>query len=296
MSLLPQLIVNSLIAGSIYALTSAGLCLTYGLLRILNFAHGHLMMVGVYLFYLFSVVLGFGILGSATLTCGSTILVAFLTLKIFVLPFSRLSFILTLVTTLALSNILEAVVSMAFGVNVKSLSPGIAAQSIEYKSIYITPIQIIIILSAIIILSLIAFIIHHSSLGRRIRALSELPHAAESIGISATRTSYLVFTTGVLLAAYSGILVGYETNMQPTMGSGYTIKAFAAIVLGGLGNLWGTIVGSYLLGLIENLSIGLDFGSYSITAGYKDASAFVIILLVLLFRPQGLFTKRKRVA
>lgn len=80
------------------------------------------------------------------------------------------------------------------------------------------------------------------------------------------------------------------------MGNAYTIKAFAAMILGGLGNVWGTVAGSYILGLIENLSIGLDFGGYSIPAGYKDAFAFAIILLVLLFKPNGLFKKATRAA
>ena len=294
MEILPQLLVNSLIAGSIYALASSGLSLTYGLLKILNFAHGHIMMVGVYTFYLFSVMLGFGLLGSAGLTILVTIVLSFLFLKVFILPFSRLSFILTLVTTLALSNILEAGVSMGFGVNVKSLSPGTAAQSIEWNGIYITPIQILIIGSAIVLLSILAFVIHSSSFGRKIRALSEEPHGAESLGISKNKTSFLVFTIGTLLAAYAGILVGFETNMQPTMGTAYTIKAFAAMILGGLGNMWGTVIGSFILGLVENLSIGLDFGGYSIPAGYKDAFAFMIILLVLLCKPEGLFSKKKR--
>lgn len=295
MEILPQLLVNALIAGSIYALASSGLSLTYGLLKILNFAHGHMMMVGVYVFYLFSVMMGFGLVGSAGLTIALTVLLSFITLKIFIMPFSRLSFILTLVTTLALSNVLESVISMIFGVNVKSLSPGSAAQSIEIYGIYITPIQIVIIASSIILLSLLAFAIHNTSFGRKVRALSEQPEGAESLGVSRARTSMIVYTVGTLLAAYAGILVGYETNMQPTMGTAYTIKAFAAMILGGLGNIWGTIIGSYILGLVENLSIGLDFGGYSIPAGYKDAFAFMIILLVLLFRPQGLFTAKKRV-
>ena len=80
------------------------------------------------------------------------------------------------------------------------------------------------------------------------------------------------------------------------MGTPYTIKAFAALLLGGLGNFWGTIVGSYALGLIENLSIGLEFGEYSLPAGYKDAFAFMIILVVLIFKPEGIFSKRKRSA
>jgi branched-chain amino acid transport system permease protein len=146
----------------------------------------------------------------------------------------------------------------------------------------------------LVLLGVLAFVIHFTSLGRRIRAMSEHGPAAESLGVDKRWTSYLVFGTGTLLAAYAGIMVGYETNLQPTMGSSYTIKAFAAMILGGLGNIWGTVLGSYILGLIENLSMGLDFGGYSIPAGYKDAFAFTIILIVLLFRPQGLFNKAQR--
>lgn len=296
MEILPQLLVNALIAGSIYALAASGLSLSYGLLRILNFAHGHVMMAGVYFFYFASVQLGLGLPQSALLTALFSLVLAFLSLRVFILPFTRFSPLLALVTTLALSNIMEATVSMIFGVNVKSLSAGSAAPSIEFHGIYITPIQILIILSALILLSLIAFVIHSTSLGRKVRALSENTPSAQSLGISRIRLSYAVYTLATLLAAYAGILVGYETNMQPTMGGVYTIKAFAAMVLGGLGNFWGTILGSYILGLVENLSIGLDFGNFSIPAGYKDAFSFVIILLILLIRPQGLFTFRKRAA
>ncbi len=294
MDILPQLLVNALIAGSIYALASAGLSLTYGLLRILNFSHGHMMMLGAYIFYFFSVDMEQGLSASGIATVLFSILLAVVVMQVFILPFSRYSLTLTLVSTLALSNIMEAVVSMVFGVNVKSMSAGAAAQSMEIGGVYITGLQIIIIASALIILCSIAWVIHNTSAGRKIRALSEHPQAAEAIGISQVKVSYAVFALAVILAGYAGILVGYETNMQPTMGSNYTIKAFAAMVMGGLGNLWGTIAGSYILGLVENLSIGLDFGGWSIPAGYKDAFAFAIILLMLLVKPEGLFSRRRR--
>ena len=83
-------------------------------------------------------------------------------------------------------------------------------------------------------------------------------------------------------------------SLTPTMGSSYSLKAFAAMILGGLGNIWGTVAGAFILGLVENLSIGLDFGGYSLPAGYKDAFAYAIILCVLLFRPQGLFGTAER--
>lgn len=254
------------------------------------------MMVGAYFFYWASSELGLGIWASAGVTAVGTILLAILTLNVFIMPFTRFSFFLALVTTLALSIMLESVISMVFGVNVKSLTVGADITSIEIYGVYITPVQIIIIASALVLLSILAFVIHSTSIGRRVRAVSEFRSGAEGLGISSRNMNYGAFIVGCLLAAYSGVLVGYETNLQPTMGNSYTIKAFAAMILGGLGNIWGTVLGSYILGLVENLSIGLDFGDYSIPAGYKDAFAFVIILLVLLVRPQGLFNTKGRVS
>jgi branched-chain amino acid transport system permease protein len=294
MDILPQLLVNALIAGSIYALASAGLSLSYGLLRILNFSHGHLMMVGAYMFYWLSVDLSQGFITSVILSMAIMALISIISIRIFVFPFLKYSFILVFVTTLALSTILESAIAMLFGVNVKSLTVGADIVAYSFWGIYITPIQIIIIASAFIVLGILAFLVHLTPLGRRMRALSEFSQAAESLGVNYKLITYSVFVAATILAAYAGVLVGYETNMQPTMGNSYTIKAFAAMILGGLGNVWGTIIGSYILGLIENLSIGLDFWGYSLPAGYKDAFAFIIILLVLLFKPQGLFNTASR--
>lgn len=301
MEILPQLIVNSMIAGSIFALASCGLSLIYGLLRVLNFAHGHMLMVGAYLFYYTAVELGLALPWAGLLTLVFSIVFAALVLRIFVLPFFRHSFLLTLVSSIALSTILESVVSMVFGVNVKSLTTGNIIHSIEIAGVFITPIQILIISSAVILLSLVAFLIHSTSVGRKIRALSANAHSAQAIGVSQTAISYGVFILGTVLTCYAGVLIGYETNLQPTMGTTYTIKSFATMILGGLGNIWGTVAGSYILGLVENLSIGLDFyiwgiGEFSIPAGYKDAFAFSIILVVLLFKPEGLFSRRRRLA
>ena len=289
MDILPQLLVNALISGSLYALATSGLALTFGLLRILNFAHGHILMLGAYLYYYGVAEQGLGIFSAALLAAGVLMLVAAASLQIFVLPFLRLNELLPFVTTLALSIILESTVSMIWGVNVKSISVGVSNSSYEIAGIYITPIQIIIILSAVVLLSILAFGVHATSFGRKIRALSEFPPAAQSLGVNCTRIYFLIFIVGALLAGYAGVLAGYETNLQPTMGSIFTIKAFAAMILGGLGSIWGAVLASYILGLVENLSIGLDFWGYSLPAGYKDAFAFVIILLVLLFRPRGIF-------
>lgn len=294
MEIFPQLFTNSLISGSIYALASVGLALAFGLLRILNFAHGHLLMLGAYTFFLFSSHLEMGIFAAGVLTLLASILFSVLILKIFILPFISYSSELPLITTLALATILESSVAMIFGVQVKSLSTGESFQSFEIWGIYITPVQIIIICSALTLLLFTAFIIHCTSFGRKIRALSESSLAAEAIAINSSRLIFIVFCCATILSVYAGIMIGYETNLQPTMGNTYTIKAFAAMILGGLGNIWGTLFGSFILGLIENFSIGLDFGDYSIPAGYKDAFAYMLILLILLIKPEGIFSSKKR--
>lgn len=292
--ILPQLLINSLIIGSIYALASSGLSLVYGLLRILNFAHGHILMTGAYIFYFFSVELEYSILFSGFITIVSTIILSILAMKIFIAPFLKYSVLLALVSTLSLSIILESSISMIFGVNVKSLRIENFSESYEFYGVYITQLQIIILLSALVLLSLLALFIHKTIPGRFIRALSENPHSGQALGINKDIIFYGIFILGSVMAAFAGIMIAYETNLQPLMGNSFTIKAFATMILGGLGNFWGTIAGSYILGLTENLSIGLDWFGYTLPAGYKDAFAFVIILIILIFKPNGLFRKGTR--
>ncbi|MCO6429819.1 MAG: hypothetical protein J5J00_03080, partial [Deltaproteobacteria bacterium] len=148
MQILPQLLLNALISGSVYALTSAGLAVTYGLLRILNFAHGHILMLGAYFFYYAFVQLNLSLIPAAALTAAAAIVLAVVSMSIFILPFSRYSYILPFITTLSLATILESVVSLLFGVNVKSLQTEHALLSYEFAGIFITPVQIIIITSS----------------------------------------------------------------------------------------------------------------------------------------------------
>lgn len=293
LALLPQLIANGIISGSLYALVSVGLTLNYGVLKILNFAHGHLMMVGAYLFYLFYVQYGVGIGISSVASVGCAVGIGAIVLKLFVQPFTRFSYQLPIVTTLALSIILEAIISLAFGVNVKSLSTSFS-ESEEFLGVFITPFQIGIVFTAILVFIFVGILVHSTPMGRVLRAVREHRQAAESLGISEKRVTLGVFVLATLLATLAGVMIGFETNLQPTMGSAHTIKAFAAMILGGLGNMWGTVVGAFILGMLENFSIGFDFGGYSLPAGYKDAFSYLVILIVLLVKPSGIFGERSR--
>ena len=251
------------------------------------------MMLGAYLFYLATVSWGSGVALGVVTTVAFMVLFALLSYVLFIRPFARSSAFLPLVSTIALGTVLESAVAMIFGVNVKSLSIG-GSESYEFAGVYITPIQIVILASALLTMIALAVIVHRTRIGRQLRAVAEHSPSAQSLGINQELVGVCGFVVAALLAAFAGVLIGYETNLQPTMGGSYTIKAFAAMVLGGLGSTWGALLGSFLLGMVENLSIGLDFWGWSLPAGYKDAFAYACILLVLLVRPQGLWGRTSR--
>jgi branched-chain amino acid transport system permease protein len=290
-----QILVNSIISGSVYALCALGLALSYSLLRIFNFAQGHLLMAGGYAFYYFYNELEWGVWLSLIGTSIVSIILGLLTLYIFIFPFLKFNPLLVFITTLSLSVLLESAVSIIFGVNVKQIGFGSLSNSWDFGGIYITSIQILICLSALIIFGLVAFILHQSSYGRRIRAFFENSNYTSALGYDLIKTATLVIIVSALVTSLSGILIGYDTNLQPTMGISYTIKAFAALILGGLGNLWGCIIASYIIGFLENIAIGIDFFGFSLPAGYKDAFSFFVIVITLLFKPYGLFGKPSRV-
>lgn len=294
MEILQQLIINSIITGSIYALAASGLCLSFGIMKVLNFAHGHMMMVSAYIYLWALQTQEFGYIGSALTCLAFAVILGEFVLRFFVDPFSRFSFVLALVSTLALSNILEAVVAILFGVNVKSIPMESMAESLTFGSAYVTEFQLAIIGVAAVLLVTLGLIVHYTKLGRAVRAVSENAFIAQALGVSRKMAVRTVFIASSVLAAIAGVMVGVETNLTPTMGTHYTIKAIAAMLLGGLGNLWGTLIGCYILGVVENFSIGMDFFGYSLPAGYKDAFAYLIIFLVLLFKPEGLFVRKGR--
>ncbi|MEI6529764.1 MAG: branched-chain amino acid ABC transporter permease [Candidatus Falkowbacteria bacterium] len=283
-----QLLLNALIAGSVYALVSVSLALTYKLFKYLNFAHGQSMMIGAYLFYFFTVQLGWGAIFSIFPTIFLIFLLAYLFLRLFVKPFLNYGSSITFIASIALAVLIESIISIFFGSNIKSLI--LTNNVINLSNALITPIQILTIISTFVILGLLIYFIYKSSLGRKISALSENSLAAQGLGINSRSINYLVSVIAMAITGYAGILVSYDVNMSPTMGSSFLIKAFAIMLISGFGNIWAVVISSYLLAIIENYAVGLNL----ISMGYLDAFTFVIILFVLLVRPQGIFYKKER--
>ncbi len=287
MELFAQLLVNGLIAGGIYALAAVGYNMVYGALKFINFAHGSVAMVGAY------VVLALALTGLhlhlVFAFCLSMILTALLGMfleRVAYRPLRRAPKLAPLTTAVAASFVLDAAVMIVFGADIKTFNLP-ARRGFQIGPVYITPVQCIIIVSSLFFMVCLYFLLAHTKLGKAIRAVADDISLAEISGMNSNLIISAVFAIGSALAAASGALIGMDTNLQPTMGFIITVKAFAAVVLGGLGNVYGAIVGGYLIGIAENL------GVWYIPPVWKDTIAYGILILMLFFRPAGIFGKEE---
>jgi branched-subunit amino acid ABC-type transport system permease component len=174
-----------------------------------------------------------------------------------------------------------------FGADVKTIGYIKISKGLEIFNAIITPLQIIIIIVSIILLILLFLFMKKTKLGKAMRAVADNKDVAEVIGISAEKVYSWSFIIGSVIAGIAGILVGLEQNLEPTMGTSLMIKGFTAAIIGGVDSVPGAILGSFLLGLIEN------FSTWFLPSGYRDAIAFIILFIFLLFRPQGILGVKK---
>lgn len=289
-----QLLVNGLIAGSLAALVAGGLALVYGVLGVFNLALGQLALFGGYgawwlyqvvgLPFLLSIVGGVIIGGLMTALC----------FELTIAPFYRRHRFLPLVTTIAFSMILDALILLFWEERPRSILPG-QKHLVDVLGARLSVEQIVLIVLTIVFLCSVAWVLHSTPIGRRIRATVQHPDAARSLGISSSVLHRVVFLGSGILAGLGGIYLGIDQSLTPTLGFSITIKAYAALIAGGKDNFWGTILCAYLIALVEQLAVGVPWflGSY-IPSGYQSVVALLFIILVLLVKPTGLFSQRLR--
>lgn len=289
MNMFFQQVINGLNAGSIYALIAIGYTLVYGILKLINFAHGEIMMFGAYFAFIaattlawpFWAVIVFSMLITAIL--GVTIeFVAYRPLR----TAPRLS---ALITAIGVSMFLQNVAQMIFGADPKVM-PKIFPQHIFHVAgLEISSITLITLGLSIGFMILLELFIRQSKQGRAMRAVSENQDAAVLMGINANRTVSITFLIGSALGALGGILysTAYAT-IAPTMGTMPGLKAFVAAVLGGIGSVPGAMLGGFIIGMIEIMT------KTYISSTWADAIVFLILIIVLLFKPTGILGKNVR--
>ena len=295
MQTLFQNLLNGIAAGSIYALIALGYTMVYGILKLINFAHGDIFMVGSFIgFYAGNylakhngdaptlVNAGLAMLLSMIL-CG---LLGFLNERIAYRPLRNAPRIASLITAIGVSFLLEYGGQFVFGPDPKFFPTLVDKKLINIGGVVTTNYQLIVLGVAIVFMGLLQYIVYGTKFGRAMRAVSFNFETASLMGIPTDRVISTTFIIGSVLAAVAGILFGLSyPKIDPLMGVMPGLKAFVAAVLGGIGNVPGAVVGGLLIGVIEAFVGGSQFSNY------RDAIAFVILIVILLFRPSGLFGK-----
>lgn len=316
MDTLLQQIINGLTLGSVYALVALGYTMVYGVLGLINFAHGDVMMIGAMLTYSACALLQSLFPqwpGAVILLCGIAVAVpacmalSALMERIACRPLRNAPRLAPLITAIGLSVILQTVAMLIWGRNyqvfptllpadpVTLLTLPIQADESEARTVTITFVQILIVMGALTLMVGLSMLVNRTALGRAMRATAENPRAARLMGIHDDRVISATFMIGAALAAIAGAMVAANYSVAHFyMGFLPGLKAFTAAVLGGIGNLYGAMLGGLLLGLVESIGAGYigDLTGGFLGSHYQDIFAFAVLIAVLTLRPSGLLGER----
>jgi len=287
-SFLFEQIVNGIITGSVYALVAAGMTMIFGVLRAINFAHGEYYMLGTFaawwvmsklmVDYSLAIVAGVAIVSVIAVLIGRSVMQ-----RLIGQPFQA-----GVLATLGLSLILQNVVILAFGGGYKVFSGG-WLEPIELGDFGMSQQRVILVVVTVAVFAGLEWMVRSTRLGRSIRAVSQNIECCQVNGIDVEQVVRRTFLIGVAIAALSGILTGpINVSIYGGMGESITLKTFAVIVMGGMGNVRGTLIAGCLLGVVESLVAGF------IGLQYRDSVGFIVLLLMLMFRPHGLFSSKAR--
>ncbi|TWO23117.1 branched-chain amino acid ABC transporter permease [Campylobacter hyointestinalis] len=281
-----QQMVNGFSLGSMYALIAIGYTMVYGVLRLINFAHGDIMMVGAYVALLsmtsFSLPFWFALLFAVIVAA----LLGVLTDKIAYKPLRKAPRISLLITAIAISFLLENLFQVIFGGAPRSFSvPSYFEQVVSVGNVNLSTIAILVPVLTLVLLCFVLFILYKTKYGMAIRALAFDIQTVNLMGIDANMIISIVFALGSSLAAIGGVFWALSyPSIDPLMGVLIGLKAFAAAVLGGIGSVGGAVLGGFIIGFTEVVAVAF----FPDLAGFKDAFAFIFLILVLLFKPTGI--------
>jgi branched-chain amino acid transport system permease protein len=290
-----QQLINGLTIGSIYALIALGYTMVYGILRLINFAHGDVYMIGAYVGFLIaanvfnsepSIFAFLVVLFGSMLIAG---IIGVLIERFAYRPVRKFSRMTTLITAIGMSLFIEYLFTFIFTGIPKSFPLLISNENYTlFGNVTINNSQIIIFVVSILLMIGLQYIIFYTKIGKAMRAVSFNLNSAKLMGINTNFVIAFTFGLGSALAAAAGVLVAqYQPKIFPLMGLMTGLKAFVAAVLGGIGNIPGAVLGGLLIGMAETLVVGYG-QNVGIPSTYRDAVAFAILILVLLVRPSGL--------
>ncbi|MFZ7942443.1 branched-chain amino acid ABC transporter permease [Neobacillus sp. 19] len=285
-----QQLVNGISLGSIYALIALGYTMVYGIVKLINFAHGDVFMVGAFIGFYSITILDLGFFPALLISMAACAIFGVLIERIAYKPLRNATRIAALITAIGVSLFIEYGTIYIRGAQPEAYPSGIVPlKSLEIFGVKISGQSILILGVSIFLMIVLQFIVHKTKIGKAMRAVSHDMDAAKLMGINVNNTISATFAIGSALAGAAGVVFGmYYTKIEPLMGIIPGLKAFVAAVLGGIGIIPGAMAGGLLLGVIEAL-VSATGGSL-----WRDAVAFIVLILILIFRPAGLFGKNVR--
>ena len=289
MSLISQIIsqlVNGLQSGSIYALVALGYSMVYGIILLLNFAHGDIIMIGAYVVFYAMTSFSLPPLAAVLLAVIACTLLGALIEKVAYTPLRSAPRLSLLITAIGVSFLLENGAQLVFGAGAKNV-PSFISGGVQIGDVYLSYVSVVTILVSVASMVVLTFLVQKTKLGKAMRAVSEDMGAAQLMGISLNRTISFTFAVGSALAGIGSVLyICAYGQASPTMGSMLGLKAFVAAVLGGIGSIPGAMIGGFVIGLLEALVTAVGLSTW------KDGVVFAVLIVVLLVKPTGILGRQ----
>ena len=290
MELLMQQLVNGLAVGSIDALIALGYTMVYGTIKLINFAHGDVYMMGAFIGYFAVMVLKMNVFVALLVAMVACAVLGVVIERVAYKPLRNSTRVAALITAIGVSYLLENAMSYFFGAESRPFPSDFGTETITlFGDVSVNGKQILIFGVTVVLMALLQFIVRYTKMGKAMRAVAVDEQAAQLMGIDVDGVISFTFALGSALAGIAGVLVGvYYNTISTTMGITVGLKAFVAAVLGGIGSIPGAMVGGYLIGLLETM---VSFFGYS---PYRDGVVYFLLFIILIVLPAGLFGKNVR--
>jgi len=284
-----QHLVNAVVLGGTYALLGIGLTLIFGIMRVVNFTHGELYAFGAYTVYLVAAALGLNFFFGLVVAVVAGMLLGAMIEITLLRPMRAADIDTVMLVMIGAWIVMQNTELLVWGGVAKAIVTPFPDAPLVIGPVSISWLRVFVLAAALLLILGAYALIHRTKLGKAMRATFQDPDAAALMGVHIKGIHTATFAIGSGLAAAAGALLGPVFLVTPTMGDLASLKAFAIVILGGLGNITGATIGAFILALVEELGAGY------VSSGYRDAMGFLIIIVVLLFKPTGLFARAERV-
>jgi branched-chain amino acid transport system permease protein len=280
-------LIDGIFLGGLYTTVALGLTLVFGVMRLVNLAHGELLIGTAYFTYFVSTGLGLDPLLSLLIICPGVFVAGYALQRVLLNPLLTYGMEPPLVATFGISIVTTTALVLAFTANTKSLNASYATSSVEIFGEQIRVVLVIALAAGVALVAGLQLALTKSKIGRALRAASEDAEAASSIGINVNHVYALTFAIAVVLAAVGGTLIALAFSITPNSGLSWLLRAFTVIVLGGMGSIAGTLAGGLVVGIAE------EFAAAWFGPQYRDLIVFSLLVIILVLRPRGLFGKAR---